>query len=922
MNVGKYEATLSYSGDAKYLPDTKQVSFEVTKADALFNVSVEDVEFGEAAVIRATFPSDATGRAVLSIGGNTLTATIRNGVATFITSGLLPDTYTATVTYNGNAKYGSAVQTAEFTVFKLEPSIDVSAGDIEYGQDANIIVTLPDDATGYVNIIVSGSEYSAEIVDGIAELSIPSLKAGEYDVSAVYDGDEIYTPVSATAAFKVSKVNVTIDIIVSDVSAGENSKISIILPDDATGGLHYTAGGSTGYISNFKGGKYVIEAVYGQAGTVSVKASYDGNDKYLPGEAEASFTVRAVPVSMQITAEPVYAGETATVTVTLPEDAVGSISVSYPGGSRGSNVNNGKFSFTTSFANAGNYTISASFKSLGKYESVENSTVLVVSVKPVEPAMEITANDVKEGSDEVISVALPRDATGEVTLDVNGVKYVAPVKDGQATFTLSGLGEGEYNATVTYAGDAKYGEAVKTASFTVKKDTIGTVIVMESKFTRYATDYSGGERGGEFSATLYDVDQNPLADKNVQITVNGVIYNVTSDENGKVGLTVNLAAANTYTYALLFYGDEDYKASPIASSKLTVIKKPVEIIANDMAFKTSAKTKTVKVALNTIRNPFDGKMYLKEGKKLELKVDGKTYTAKTDNGGVAKFNIKISKKGKYTATISFEGSVTYESATKKIKITVSKSPSKNKERKGVGSGIAPKNLNTGGEMNIEGNYSEYLENGNVSTSEISADKKDAVIDVDSKFTRLATDYGAGERGGYFYARLVDSDGNPIAGKTVQISVNGPVYEVTTDSQGRAGLQVNLAAANTYTYALSFSGDDEYNPAQIASSKLTVTKKATFITAKSVSFKAKAKTKTVRVSLKTVNNPFDGKMYLKTGKKLTLKVKGKTYTAKINKNHVAKFSIKLTKKGKYTAKISFDGDATYEASSNSVKINIK
>ena len=95
---------------------------------------MEDVEFGEAAVIRATFPSDATGRAVLSIGGNTLTATIRNGVATFITSGLLPDTYTATVTYNGNAKYGSAVQTAEFTVFKLEPSIDVSAGDIEYGQ--------------------------------------------------------------------------------------------------------------------------------------------------------------------------------------------------------------------------------------------------------------------------------------------------------------------------------------------------------------------------------------------------------------------------------------------------------------------------------------------------------------------------------------------------------------------------------------------------------------------------------------------------------------------------------------------------------------------------------------------------------------------------------------------------------------------
>ena len=922
FNVGTYNATVSYSGDAKYLPDSKQVSFEVTKADILFNVSAEDVEFGEAVVIKATFPSDATGRAVLSIAGNTLTATIRNGVATFTTSGLLPDTYTATVTYNGNAKYDKTVQTAEFTVFKLEPVIDISAADIECGQDANIIVTLPDDATGYVSIIVAGKEYSAEIIDGIAELTVPSLKAGEYNVSAGYDGDEIYTLSNAGAVFKVSKINVTIDIIVNDVSAGENSKISIVLPDDATGGFHYSAGGSTGYMSNFEGGEYVIEAVYGQAGTVSVKATYDGNDKYLPGEAETSFTVRALPVSMKITAEPVYAGETATITLTLPEDAVGSIAVSYPGGYRGSNINNGKYSFTTQFAAAGNYTISASFKSSGKYESVENSTVLVVSVKPAEPAMEITATDVKEGSDEVISVALPRDATGEVTLEVNGVKYTAAVENGQATFTLSNLGEGDYNATVTYAGDVKYAQAVKTASFTVKKDTIGTVIVMESKFTRYATDYSGGERGGEFSATLYDVDKNPLAGKDVQITVNGVIYNVTSDENGKVGLDVNLAAANTYTYALLFYGDEDYKASPIASSKLTVIKKPTSIIANDMAFKTSAKTKTVIVALNTIKNPFDGKMYLKEGKKLELKVDGKTYTAKTGKDGVAKFNIKISKKGKYTATVSFEGSVTYESATKKIKITVSKSPSKNKELKGVGSGMDPKDLDTDEKMNIEGNYSEYLENGNFSTSEISTDKKDAFIDVESKFTRLATDYGADERGGFFYARLIDSDGNPIVGKTVQISVNGPVYDVVTDSQGRAGLQVNLAAANTYTYALSFSGDDEYNPALIASSKLTVTKKTTFITAKSVSFKAKAKTKTVSVSLKTVNNPFDGKMYLKTGKKLTLKVNGKTYTAKINKNHVAKFNIKLTKKGKYTAKISFDGDATYEACSNSIKINIK
>jgi hypothetical protein len=197
-----------------------------------------------------------------------------------------------------------------------------------------------------------------------------------------------------------------------------------------------------------------------------------------------------------------------------------------------------------------------------------------------------------------------------------------------------------------------------------------------------------------------------------------------------------------------------------------------------------------------------------------------------------------------------------------------------------------------------------------------------VIEVQSTFSRVANDYSAGERGDMFYAVLKDSNGKPLAGKTVQIAVNGPIYNVTTDSQGRAGLQVNLAAANTYTYALSFSGDDQYAPAKLACSKLTVTKKSTSISASAKTFKASAKTKTVSVTLKTSKNPYDQKIYLKAGKTITLKVGGKTYSAKINNKGVAKFNIKLTKKGKYTAKISFAGDKTYKSASKSIKITIK
>jgi hypothetical protein len=201
-------------------------------------------------------------------------------------------------------------------------------------------------------------------------------------------------------------------------------------------------------------------------------------------------------------------------------------------------------------------------------------------------------------------------------------------------------------------------------------------------------------------------------------------------------------------------------------------------------------------------------------------------------------------------------------------------------------------------------------------------KKNTTFVVEASFTRVAVDYSAGERGGMFYATLKDNEGNVLVNKTVQIALNGKIYNVTTDDGGMAGLQVNLANANTYTYAISFQGDDQYNAAPIASSKLTVTKKKTSIKASNKVFKAKTKTKKISVTLKTVKNQYDKKAYLKSGKKVTLKVNGKTYTAKINKKGVAKFTIKITKKGKYTAKIKFAGDKTYKACSKAIKVRIK
>ena len=57
--------------------------------------------------------------------------------------------------------------------------------------------------------------------------------------------------------------------------------------------------------------------------------------------------------------------------------------------------------------------------------------------------------------------------------------------------------------------------------------------------------------------------------------------------------------------------------------------------------------------------------------KIALKVKGKTYKVTTNAKGKATFNLKkLTKKGKFTATIKFSGNKYYKAISKKVKIAV------------------------------------------------------------------------------------------------------------------------------------------------------------------------------------------------------------------------------------------------------------
>ena len=66
----------------------------------------------------------------------------------------------------------------------------------------------------------------------------------------------------------------------------------------------------------------------------------------------------------------------------------------------------------------------------------------------------------------------------------------------------------------------------------------------------------------------------------------------------------------------------------------------------------------------------------------------------------------------------------------------------------------------------------------------------------------------------FVATLVDGQGKPFAGQTIQFNINGVFYNRVTDSSGQAKLNINLQAGK-YIITSSYNGANIANTITIS-----------------------------------------------------------------------------------------------------------
>ena len=167
---------------------------------------------------------------------------------------------------------------------------------------------------------------------------------------------------------------------------------------------------------------------------------------------------------------------------------------------------------------------------------------------------------------------------------------------------------------------------------------------------------------------------------------------------------------------------------------------------------------------------------------------------------------------------------------------------------------------------------------------------------------------------YLVVSLKDSQGNPISGVKVYVSIFGK--PLTTDKNGRVKFFTNNLAPKKYTAKITFNGNDRYIKSS-TSVKVTVKKATPKLTASKKTFKKSTKTKKYTITLKTNQNKVMKKTWV------TLKVNKKTYKVKTNSKGKATFKIKkLTQKGTFKATVTFKATKYYNKVTKKVKIKIK
>ena len=791
LTAGKYDFNAAWAGNDNYNSISTSDNFNVNKIDSTIDITVDDINVGEDAVITVKLANDITGDVIVTVDGKDYSVAVVNGVATLVVSDLKAGNYDVNVKYSGDNNYNPIEGTESFVVSKITPAMDVTVDGIVFGGDLTVDVSLPADATGEVVITVNGVDYHVAIENGKATGTIGGLAAGDYTVTVKYAGDDKYTGVEVAKGVNVAKAQPVLGVVIADVDYGNGFVIEATLTGvnsaPLSGNVIVTVNGKE-YAVKVTDGKGIATGDKLAAGTYAFAAVWAGDDNYNIVTENGDFKVNKIDSSVVVNVNNIKVGEELTITVNVPSDATGDVTVSVDGKEYNVAIENGKAVKTISGLKADDYTVTVKYAGDNNYNEATADAEFSVS-KISDYNMDISVPEIKEGVNSTINVVLPKDATGTVTVEIGGKNYTANVTDGVANVIIPGLGVGDYNITTTYSGDAKYDLMTKKGNITVIPNVNVNLDVSDVEMF-----YHDGSR---LVAKLTDFQGKPIVNATIYFSINGVTYAKTTDANGTASIGLNLESG-AYPVIVAYNGSASYSK---ISKNITVTINP-SIIADDL----------VKMYKNDTK--FSAKFLGSDGKVLanttvKFNINGVLYTRTTNNDGVGSLAINL-RPGEYvlTAYNPVTGEQQGFNITVKSLIVTQDLTKYYMNASSFQATIYDKNGSLAVGKNVTFNINGVFytrtadENGVVSLA-INLRPGEYIIttiyeelDIGNNVVVLPTlvtsDLNMTYRdGSKFTAQTLDGQGKPLVNQNVTFNVNGRLYFKTTGDDGVASLTINL-----------------------------------------------------------------------------------------------------------------------------------
>ena len=279
-----------------------------------------------------------------------------------------------------------------------------------------------------------------------------------------------------------------------------------------------------------------------------------------------------------------------------------------------------KTSYAVPASLSGNFTLFATVTESDNYNQGSGNASYIISSTAKIPT-KFNANDVEMYcKDGTRFVATLTDFSGNpisnvtVSHTINGVtREKVTDEKGQFSFAL-GLDAGKYPVSLSFAGNNDYAACVATANVVINPTMSSKDLV---KMYKNATKY-------EVSVVA---DGKPVANLDINLNINGVIYTRTTNTNGVAALAINLNAGDYIITA--------WRTDTGETISNTITVKSLLVDNNDVdMFYRNGTGYTVKVIKQ------DGTV-AGAGEVVKFNINGVFYERKTNDEGIARLNLNL-----------------------------------------------------------------------------------------------------------------------------------------------------------------------------------------------------------------------------------------------------------------------------------------